>query len=242
VVSHAGTGEIGAMQGIQDMSVLPQSRQGRLEYFEARVNTWTTNAAAIGITPAQATAVKNAAGTNRTDFNAMMVARDAAKSSTNTFYTTNNTLVDLGRDMIKTIKAFAATTNNPMVYSLANIDPPAPPTPVPAPDVPANLTGSVTADGVVTLTWKATPSGASSGIFFIVERKRASEANYSVLTATVEKAAMDPAAHVEASQVQYRVKAVRGADMSEWTTPVSFNFAGGGGGFAVTSGELKMAA
>lgn len=227
------------------MSELPNGRQERLEYFEAHIEPFTANAAAIGVTPAQAMMLKNAASTNRADFSKMMAARDASKAATVTFYNTNNTLVDLGRDLIKTIKAFAATTNNPNVYALANIDPPAPPTPVPAPETPTDFTGYVTPDGVVTLSWKATPSGPSSGVFFVCERKRMSETGYTILTATMEKACMDPSAHVEASQVQYRIKAVRGNQESAWTTPVSFNFAGGGGatGFAnIMPQSVKMAA
>lgn len=223
------------------MSVLPSTRQGRLDYFNARSALWTTNFASIGISSAQATALKTAVSTNLADAAAMAVAHDAAKSATNTFYTSNNAMVSLGRDLIKTIKAYAATTNNPMVYSLSNIDPPAPPSPVPAPDVPTDLVGSVTPDGVVTLSWKATPSGASSGIFFVIERKHAADTDYNVVSATVEKSFMDPGANIPAGMVQYRIKAVRGSDASDWTTPVVFNF-GGGGGFAVASPELKMAA
>lgn len=224
------------------MSELPQSRQGRLEYFEARASLWLGNATNIGITSTQASALKAAAGVNRSDFDSMQIARDAAKAATNTFYTTNNTLVNLGRDLIRTIKAYAETTNNPMVYSLSNIDPPAPPEPVPAPLTPTDFTGYVTPDGVVTLSWKATPSGPTSGVFFIVERKRAGSTEYSILTATMEKACMDPSAHVEQSQIQYRVKAVRGETESDWTTPVSFNFAGGGGFASIQPTVVKMAA
>ena len=216
-----------------------------MEYFESRISLWLGNAESIGITDEQATALKTAAELNRAQFNAMDVARNSAKAATNTFYASNNTLTDLGRNLIKTIKAYAQTTNDPMVYSLANIDPPAPPTPVPAPSVPADTTGSVTPDGVVTLSWRADRSGASSGIFFIIERKRAGEADYSVLSATVEKSFMDPNARVNLGLVQYRIKAVRGTESSDWATPVVFNFGAGGGSLVFNAGEsvpVKLAA
>ncbi len=211
------------------MSELPRTRQERLEYFEARTLLWNANALTIGLSAAQATAIKNAAIANRADFNAMEIARGASKAATNTFYTTNNTMYDLGRDLIRTIKSFAETTNNPLVYSLANIAPPTPPTPVPAPDVPTDFAGVLSPIGVATLSWKATKSGASSGIFFVVERQRAGEAAFSTLGASAEKSFIDPDPRAASGSVYYRVKAVRGVDESVWCQPVVFNIGGGSG-------------
>jgi hypothetical protein len=212
------------------MSELPRTRLARLEYFEARSTLWTANAAAIGLTPAQVTAIKNAAVANRTDFNAAEVARNASKAATTQYYNSGNTMFDLGRDLIKTIKAFAETTNNPNVYALANINPPAPPAPVPAPDAPTDLAGTLDNFGVATLTWKATRSGPSSGIFFVVERQRAGEAAFVTLGATSEKSFIDPDPRAASGNVSYRVKAVRGADESAWAQPIFFAIGGGGGG------------
>lgn len=232
------------------MSVLPQTRAKRLEFFEARVGQWTDNAAAIGISAAQAASIKSRTMDDREAYTNAQMARDAAKAATLTWYTSNDSMVNLGRDLIRTIKAYAETTNNPNVYALANIDPPAPPQPVPAPETPTAVVGSVSPDGIVTLKWRATRSGSSSGIFFVVERKRG-EGEYQVVSAVVEKMFMDPQANVTQSQVQYRIKAVRGEEMSEYTTPVVFNFVSGGGGagrFVVSGGdaggtaEYKMAA
>lgn len=209
------------------MSELPRTRLGRLEYFEARGTLWTTNAVAIGLTPAQVTALKAAANANRNDFSAAEVARNASKAATTSFYNSGNTMFDLGRDLIKTIKAFAETTNNPSVYALANIDPPAPPTPVPAPEAPTDLAGTLDNFGVATLTWKAARSGPSSGIFFVVERQRAGEAAYATLGATSEKSFIDPDPRAASGTVTYRVKAVRGGDASPWAQPIFFAIGGG---------------
>ncbi len=205
------------------------SRRQKLEWMEARITQWQSNALAIGISAAQATNVKNAAVTCRTEFNDAEAARAAAKNATVEFYTASNTMNGLARDLIATIKAFAETTNNPNVYALASIDPPAPPTPVPAPSVPTDFNGSVSPGGVVTLTWKATPSGASSGIFFLVERKRAGEPAWIAMGGTAEKAFIDPNPMLSTGIVQYRVKAARAEAASDWSSFVSFDLAGGGG-------------
>lgn len=222
------------------MGVLPSSRAERLAYFEARVALWIANATSIGISAAQATAVKNAAIANRADLSAADIARAASKAATQSFYVSNDTLVSLGRDIVKTVKAYAETTNNPDVYALANIDPPSPPTPVPTPDVPTELTGTLSPFGVATLTWEATKSGASSGIFFVVARKRQSEADFTVLGATAEKSFIDPHPQAAEGPVYYQARAVRGADGSDWCMPVVFDLAGAG--LIATRVTTKLAA
>lgn len=233
------------------MSELPRTRLDRLQYFEAHYDQWLTNAAAIGITAGAATAVKNATTACRAGFDAMMVARDAARAATQNFYNLNNTMTGLGRGVISTIKAFAESTGDPNVYVLANINPPAPPTPVPAPATPTEFTGSVSPDGVVTLRWRAEASGPSNGVFFLLERKRGGAGAYAVLGATMERTYEDPEADVVNGPVQYRVRAVRGALSSAWAMPIVFNFVGGGaggaGGFTVGAVDeegspVKMAA
>lgn len=205
------------------------SRRQKLEWLEARVTQWLANATSIGISSAQATAMKGAALSCRTEFNDAEAARAAAKNATVEFYTASNSMNSLARDLIATIKAFAETTNNPNVYALASIDPPSPPTPIPAPDVPTDFTGSVSPGGTVTLTWKAQPSGASSGVFFLVERKRAGEPAWVPMGGTAEKSFLDPNPLLSTGIVQYRVRAARADQASDWSPFLSFDLAGSGG-------------
>lgn len=227
------------------MSVLPESREKRLQYFEARWNLWLTNASSLGVSAAQINGLKSLVMDDREAFEAAQLARANAKSATSTWYNSNNAMVSMGRDLIKTIKAFAETSGNPNVYNLANIDAPLPPTPIPAPTTPTSMNGFVSADGVVTLTWKADKSGPSSGIFFSIERKRGS-GNYIPMGATMSKSFVDGDAGITTAPVQYRVRAIRGDKMSEYTLPVIFNFVSGSGfvvsGNADAGPEMKMAA
>lgn len=219
------------------MSNLPTGRQDALEWFEARTATWTTNAASIGVTAPQMTAFKALVSTNRTDFNAMMSARAAAKAATQTFYNSFNLMRDPGRGYIAAIKAYAETTHNDGVYALGMIDPPAPPTPAPPPAEPADLTGAVSPTGQITISWKAPVSGPSSGIFFMVQRQRFGETTYTLLGGTQDKTFLDPAPHVTAGPVSYQVRAQRGTDLSDWTVPIVFDLAAGPGLFdSVTAG------
>jgi len=163
--------------------------------------------------------------TARTDFNANQAARASAKATTQTWYNSCSDMRDPGRGYIATIKGYAESTNNPDVFAIGMVDPPAPPSPAPPPEVPVNVSGTVSPTGDVTLTWDATPAGASSGIFFLVERKRQGETVYSVIGGTQEKTFFDPEPHVTAGPVSYQIRAQRGTDQSAWTTPIVFNLA-----------------
>lgn len=209
------------------MGVLPTTRSGQLEWFEARINGWILRAPEIGITTAQANSLKALVMAARTASTAADTARAAAKAATETFYNAVTAMRTPGRAYIATIKAFAEATENPNVYALAQIDPPAPPTPVPAPDMPTDFTGSVSPTGVVTLTWSATRSGVSSGVFFIVARQREGEPNFTVISGTPILTFIDPEPKVCDGTVMYQVRARRGDLFSAWTTPLSFSLNSG---------------
>lgn len=211
------------------MGVLPNSRVGQLEWFEARINGWLDNAASIGLTTAQVTGLQTLINTARATFTASESARAASKSATMNFYNAMTAMRTPGRAYIAVIKAFAEATNNPAVYAIAQVEPPAPPTPVPAPDMPGDFSGSVGPTGFVTLTWSATPSGPTSGVFFLVSRKREGETGFTFVGGTPSLSFIDPAADVCAGAVMYQVRAQRGEQASEWTTPLSFDLGNGPG-------------
>ncbi len=80
----------------------------------------------------------------------------------------------LGRaaDLIRIIKGFAENSADPAgVYALAQLPPPAPPAPLPAPGVPANIGVALEPSGAVTLSWDAADAAAGTGAYFNVSRK-----------------------------------------------------------------------
>lgn len=150
-----------------------------------------------------------------------------------------------GRDYLATIKAYAETTDNPNVYVLAQIPPPAPPTPVPAPATPTNLTASIDASGILSLSWEAERSGPSTGIIFLVSRQDAEGAPFTLTGATFAKSFIDPTFVACNGQISYRVQAQRGDLFSGFAGPLQINL--GGPGLTLTAapavgGEAKMAA
>jgi len=205
------------------MPVLPETKLGQLEFFESHKDAWADHATEIGLQDSAISAFKPQITAARAAYSAMQIARDASKAATQNFYNTHGDMLSTGRAFIAAIKAFAETSNDPNVYVLANIDPPAPPSPTPAPETPTDLVGAISPSGSVTLTWSSTRSGATRGIFFLVERQRASETTWTPLGGVMEKAIIDPNPGLGEGPVQYRVRAGRNTSYSEWTVPISFN-------------------
>ena len=115
------------------MGDIPSKQSEFLAFCAAHEPLWSANAAAIGVLPATALAFKTATNTAQTTFNALEAARIAAKAATNTNDTAMSAARSDAADIVRTIRAFAQTSNNPNVYSIAGISPPPPPPPPPPP-------------------------------------------------------------------------------------------------------------
>jgi hypothetical protein len=68
------------------MGVVPDTRVGKIEFYEAHISPWTTNAAGIGLTPASVTALGTLTATARDKYNDAEAARQAAKAATLAFH------------------------------------------------------------------------------------------------------------------------------------------------------------
>jgi hypothetical protein len=152
------------------MSVLPDSRLALVEFCEQHVPIFTANAVAIGVTPAAVTAMDNLAKAARAKHTAQQIARDAAKAATGQFYNAEDLLRDSIADLVRIIKTHAEVTNNPNVYTLAQIDPPSPPTPRAAPGQPNTIKVELLTGGQVKFTWKSANAG---GGYFTIKRRLA---------------------------------------------------------------------
>ncbi len=244
------------------MGDIPKKQTEFLAFCTAHANMWLANAASVGILPATATAFKNHAGTAQATFDASEAAKVAAKAATNN----NDIAMKLARndaaDIVRTIRAFAETTNNPGVYSLAGIAPPAPPTPAPKPAKPEMLSSGLESSGALTLYWKATNLRGGT-VTYSIGRKLPGENSFTIIANTGGNAAAngrptgrrgqkqwtDSTLPVNSNGVQYVITGTRGdisGDPSEILT-VTFGVSSGGGMFIASSTTMpstgiKMAA
>jgi len=235
------------------MGVVPHDRIGKIEFYEAHAlvgRPWTTNAAAIGLLPASVTALGTLTTAARTAYNAHIAAQAAAKAATQNFYDKvrfMHSSPGAGSDMIETIKTYAATENDPNVYVLAQIPPPAQGGGrgrTPPPGTPFAFTVGLLQDGSLQLTWKCRNPSGTVGTIYEVKRKIGSGA-FTFVGATGVKTLTDDALPAGSTPCTYQITAVRSTARGN---PAQFtvNFGIGGPGLTIASiaesGPMKVAA
>ncbi|MDQ7014538.1 MAG: hypothetical protein Q9O74_11670 [Planctomycetota bacterium] len=162
----------------------------------------------------------------RIDYNSAQQARADSKSSTVSFHVSSDIMSEDGRDLITTIKAFAETTDDPNVYVLANVPPPAPPGVIPPPGTPEAFNVALLQDGAIELTWKNDNPPGSSGTLY--EIRRSTEGGPMTLIDTVgERKFLDNTFPVNSGPVTYRVTAVRSTARGN---PANYTVSFGAGG------------
>lgn len=230
------------------MGIVPSTRLGKIEFYEAHTAPWTANAAAIGLAPASVTGLSAAVTAARAAYNAHVVAQDAAKAATNNFYDKVRAMhagPGMGSDMIQTIKTYAESKNDPNVYNLAQIPPPPVPGTVPPPGTPSNFTVGLLQNGSVELRWRCENPAGSGGTIYEVRRRTgtSTEAPFVFVGAVGTRTFVDGTIPSGASPVAYEITAVRSTTRG---APAQFTVTfgvGGGSGFVVSSTpEVKLAA
>ncbi len=222
------------------MGVVPDTRIGKIEFYEAHIQPWNTNATSIGLTAAQVTALSTLTTQARAAFNAAEAARQAAKAATQAFYDKVRALHSgpgAGADMISAIKTFAETKNDPNVYVLAQIPAPSQPGTTPPPGTPFEFAVGLLQSGALGLKWKCNnPSGTVGTLYEVRRRIGAGQAApFTFVGASGTKSFTDETLPSGSSPVTYQVTAVRSTSRGN---PAQFtvNFGiGGGGGFVIAS-------
>ncbi len=220
------------------MGVVPSSRIAKVEFYEVHYPIWAVSPTAIGLTAAQVTSLTTLTKAARDAYNAQQTAIDAAKAATEGFHNKVRDMQNLGADLVRGIKTFAETTNNPNVYVLASIPAPAAPTPAGPPVAPDMLGAVMNSDGTIRLTWKGTLAQRQ---FFSVWRQLPSQSMPVQITAVAAKVYTDITVPRGLQQVVYSVRAHRDSQTSVPTGNLTVYFGAipGGGGFgAMVDGQV----
>ena len=191
------------------MSLYPNTKPGKIGYFNSKVAPWTTNAVAIGTTSTAVTALQALVTAAQSALDDQIAAEQAAKTKTATADDAVALMVAAGADIIKNIRAKADNTANPnTVYDLAEIPAPATPTPVSTLGQPNNFSVALEMDGSVTVKWKCANPRAT-GTIYQVWRKLQGEATFGYLGGTGEKKFNDATVPSGSSTTLYKIQAVR---------------------------------
>ncbi len=207
------------------MSVLPDSRLAKLEWFEQRLALWAASAATLEISAAQITDLQTRISAARAAYTFAHIARNNAKSATANYYAASDNLNELGRILIRNIKTTAETTGNPQVYILADVPEPAEPSPLGPPPIPTDLLARLSTSGIVHVTWKCTRRGGTS---FQVFRSLTSPDNqntpYVMIGVSEEQKFTDSNVPAGYMAVTYKIVAGRGGGYSDPSDPTILYF------------------
>ncbi len=229
------------------MGITPNTRLGKLQFYEAHITPWSNNAVAIGLDVGDVTSLAGLTGAARLAYNAHLAAQQAAKSATQNFYDAIAAMhggPNAGSDMIDTIKNFAQATDDPNVYTLAEIPPPAPPGTVPPPGTPYDFRVALLQNGNVELKWKSNnPEGAPGTVYEIKRSDDGGPFNY--IDTAGKKVFTDTTIPQGVGPMTYEITAIRSELRGN---PAQFNVQLGSPGNVpnttteTTGGELGIAA
>jgi len=205
---------------VQLMGAYPTSpRADVLAWCQSHTAAWTANAAAIGLSPAQASAFSTATTALATAVANQNLARQASEVATQAAVDAYAALKSVLGDNVRLIRAFAEVQVKPsVVYGLAEIPPPAAPTPMPPPGQPTDLLVTLTpASGNLLLRWKCGNPPGASGTSYVVRRRLPGESGFSFLGISGKKEFSDTTVTAGPDWVQYTVQGQR----SDSTGPLS---------------------
>ncbi len=155
------------------MGIVPDPKLEKIQFYETHIPPWTANAAAIGLDLPDIANLTTLTDTARAAYDAHAAAQTASRAATQTFYAAVSAMhsgPNAGSDMIDTIKNFAQSTDDPNVYGLAQIPPPAPPGTVGPPGTPYAFRVALLGNGAVELTWKCDNPPAAAGTVYEIRR------------------------------------------------------------------------
>ena len=237
------------------MGIVPQTREGKIAFYENHIQAWTDQAASVGLTPLQCSELATAITAARAAQAAHSQAQTDAKAATAAFYTAVEAMHSApgkGAAMIQDIKDYAKSTSNPSVYDLAKIPHPKAPSSVAPPALPTGFRTEIGQFGNIVLTWKAKNPPNSPGTTYAVERRTNNTGNFvAVGTAGGDKRFEDTTLPAGTFKAEYRVRGQRSGvngPAAGWTVmlggsdaqglTITGQFAGDGEG----GGEAKAAA
>lgn len=233
------------------MSIVPDKIREAIDWALAHNSVFLANAASIGLSSGQSTAFKNAALAADAAFSARENAANTARAATLNQNAAVSAMRIVASDTLRAIKAFAEAQANPSaVYALAQIPPPAAPSPRPAPGQPTDFKVTLNPGGSIGLRWKCrNPEGTTGTVYHVFRRVGGPDATPTDLGTVGVREFTDNSvpSSAAASGVTYVVQAQRAELMGEPSLPLTVQFgsggSGSGGGFSIasaTSGGVEV--
>jgi hypothetical protein len=234
------------------MPIMPDKKIDKLGFCEAHVEPWTDNAVPMGSSAPAVADFSTKTTAARAAYTVKQAAEEALRNANNDFNMALAAATTAAADIIKQVRAKAATSGN-SIYTLASLPIPATPGPVPPPGTPTDLKVELNPDGSLKLSWKCANPAGSTGTLYHVYRSTTGEAgDYTFVGGTGERKFPDGTVPSGLSIVYYKIQAVRTTALGvagEFMVRFGVGGAGAGGAGAISvtaikpgAGAAKMAA
>jgi hypothetical protein len=189
------------------MATVPTKIPDKIAWYQSRETNWTSNAIAIGLLTTEMTTMSAKIAAAVDALAAQTAAKNAQKSATVALNEAANLLGVYGADLIKKIRAKAGQVGGDSVYVLADVPPPATPTPVGPPGKPTDFGVELQEDGTLNLGWKCTnPAG---GTMYQVWRQIGEAGTLEYLGGSGSKMFIDSTLPAGSTNVMYQIQGVR---------------------------------
>lgn len=224
--------------------IVPRSNQDMINFFKAHLPAWTANAGAINLSIDNITQINDLIGVAEDEFESAELIRTQSLTQTQTMNLALQNLRSYGSDLVKSIRTYAETQNDPSIYDLAQLPAPATPEELKATPAPTGVISSLNPDGTISLSWKVPSKGAFAGkTFFIIERKLTGSFTGAADSDWVSYATSNDRAHTDEtvpggwSTVSYRIRTNRNGFLSKSSTVAEVNFGNSGANATSAGGE-----
>ena len=190
------------------MTTVPPQYQDAINWVAQRITEWSASPEAIGLDEPTTTAIATQLAIAEGAQSAAFSSRQASKDATGVYYDQGDQLLDLARQAVATIRAFAKSSEDPQtVYSAASIPAPATPGPTPAPGRPFNFRTELLFGGLLRFTFDCDNPSRVQGVTYKVERQDEPQGAFTFLTNAKSREFTDETIPSGSSQVTYRVTA-----------------------------------
>jgi hypothetical protein len=190
------------------MSLVPDSKLGKISFYANRVDQWADRAAEIGTTPEQVAQLADFTAEAREAFDAQALAQQAAQAATLRLHNALEKMTTAGAQIILQVRSKASRDGDP-IYALATIDPPARPSPIAEPGKPHGFAAELWQNGALQLKWKCKNPAGAVGTTYHIERRTGAFEPMVYLGTVGEKKFVDETIPAGTASVVYQVRAVR---------------------------------
>ena len=219
------------------MGLVPDTKQGKTNFFRSKIAPWTSSAVAIGTSVPAVTALDVLVTAAEDKLAAQAAAEGAFRAAVEQADQAVEAMAVAGANIISAIRTKGRTDS--AVWALAQIPAPATPSPMPPPGTPSNLKVELDGNGALILTWKCANPAGTSGTLYQLYRAVGASNEFEYLGGAGEKKFVDGTVPAGATRLTYRIQAVRSTAVGMWAEFV-VNFgtnAGGGMTAMVTDGS-----